>query len=259
MTIVLLVVMVVAAVVLVRGQQNQPDLRGMNDHDRAMAALHKLAEPGLPGPSGPRTTAGAGAVGAGAVAATGWSGPSPRSLWPRWRRPAIALAVLVGVGAVVTTRLIGGSDRPVVHTAARPAPSAAPVDRASAPTPGGPSGAPAAPPAPPATALQPVAEQTTALAPAAVDGRGATYLVTHAPFTLVLTAGGPCWAEVRDANRQVLYRGTLAPGEVQTFTGTDLSLRMGAIGNVTIQVDGASLVFPVHDPVAYNVRVARAG
>src|SRR5204863_4199251 len=42
MAIVVLSMVVLAAILAVRHQQNRPDLRGMTEHDRVMDALHKL-------------------------------------------------------------------------------------------------------------------------------------------------------------------------------------------------------------------------
>src|SRR5207302_2978347 len=115
----------------------------------------------------------------------------------------------------------------------------------------------ATPSTPPPTPLQPAAEQTTALQPAKADARTADYVVGTAPFSVVVTAGGPCWLQVRTAAGQILFTGTLAPGQIQTFSGTDLRLRLGAAGNVTLQVNGSSLVVPVKTPDPYDVRVSQ--
>ena len=124
------------------------------------------------------------------------------------------------------------------------------VPAAAAPTTGAPSAATATAPAAPGI---PVAN----LAPTRADARAAAFVVGGGPFSIVVTAGGPCWIEVRDASRQVIFVGTMAPGETRQFQGTDLRLRLGAAGNVSLQVNGSPLDIPVRTPDPYNVRVAQ--
>jgi hypothetical protein len=242
MAIVILLVVVVAAMLLVRLLQNRPDTRGMADHRRAMEALHKLAGP--PVERQPSPAVQPVSVPVPAIRPALRRPPAPRS----WRRPALVagLAMLVGTAVAGITTASTGSHRTRVATTTRRAPTtSAPTNR------------PAAPVAPAPTPLQPAAEQTTALQPAKADARTADYVIANAPFSIVVTAGGPCWLQVRNATGQVLFTGTLTPGQIQTFSGDDLRLRLGAAGNVTLQVNGSSLVVPVKTPDPYSVRVAQ--
>ena len=127
-------------------------------------------------------------------------------------------------------------------------------------TDGKPHAAPAAASRHPAAATPtptPAPVEVATLAPTRADARTADFVVGGGPFSIVVTAGGPCWLEVRDARRQVVFVGTLAPGETKQFSGTDLRLRLGAAGNVTLQVNGSSLDLPVRTPDPYNVRIAQ--
>ena len=249
LAIVVLLVVVAAALLLVRLLQDRADLRGMSDHHRAMDALHKVAD--APHEDRPVSRKPAAPTAAAPILTTPWPSAPHRRRMPAWRRPAL----VAGLVALIATAIAGigtlsGPHRTRVATTTHRSATTVPAKTGTS--------APKQPPASQApTPLQPAAEQTTALQPAKADARTADYIVGTAPFSVVVTAGGPCWLQVRTATGQVLFTGTLAPGQIQTFSGTDLRLRLGAAGNVTLQVNGSSLVVPVKTPDPYSVRVAQ--
>jgi len=257
---------VAAAMLLVHLLQNRQDMRGMADHHRAMEALHKVAETPSgrtsarlaqpdqeparrPEPVRPLTLSRLAPPPAPSRRPRRLRRSRRRPVMAAWGRPALvaALVLLVGTGVAGISKIPArsGHRSTAAVNASKVPPKPAPTPKSSPTT------------APPATTLQPASEQTTALQPAKADARNADFAVGNAPFSVVVTAGGPCWLQVRTAAGQLLFSGTMAPGQIQTFSGTDLRLRLGAVGNVTMQVNGSSLVVPVRTPDPYNVRVAQ--
>jgi hypothetical protein len=252
MAILVLFLVVVAAFVIVRGFQNRPDLRGMSEHDRTMEALHKLADtppagttvvtrpgrPATPNPALWELTR----VQSAPIRQMGEARLPRQSPGRRVQRIVTVAGLLVMVSAAIagfTTQAERSPSKASPHPATTVAHPTATVP------------APAAPETP--APVIPIASLT----PIKADARAANFVVGGGPFSIVVTAGGPCWMEVRDANRHVIFMGTLAPGETRQFQGTDLRLRLGAASNVSLLVNGSSLDLPVRTPDPYNVRVAQ--
>ena len=87
------------------------------------------------------------------------------------------------------------------------------------------------------------AAATSSSAPAG-QGPGAG-IPRAAPAHLTITArGGPCYLVVREGNRrgEVLFRGTLVPGQTVQLAGPRLWMRAGATQNIALSLDGEPVV-----------------
>jgi len=84
----------------------------------------------------------------------------------------------------------------------------------------------------------------------------ATYQVSDAPFTVtVSTTSGPCWLEATDAsNGQLLWEGTLAPGQSQTVSSpAGLLLRLGNSPVTTVTEGGQVVNLPAGAAVVFDL------
>jgi len=161
------------------------------------------------------------------------------------RRPSItgvvlaAAAVAVAVAAVgiaLDLRSVPSQSRPKLQTAARQTPGTAPPVRS-----------PKAGPTTtlPVTTTPPV---TVASYPAVLvssSGGTATYQLSSPSASIVVTAKGRCWLEVR-ANSplgQIVYEGILEAGQQSSVTGPAW-LRVGDPPEVSVRVDGTRMPVP---------------
>jgi hypothetical protein len=73
----------------------------------------------------------------------------------------------------------------------------------------------------------------------------ATYQLTSPSASIVVSASGPCWIEVRVGGQsgQVIYEGTLQKGRVSKVTGPAW-IRLGDPPYVHITVDGSHMSVP---------------
>jgi hypothetical protein len=95
------------------------------------------------------------------------------------------------------------------------------------------------PTSPPTTApLQPAVLLSTA-------GSTTTYQLHSPSASIVVTASGPCWLEVKVGSPagQVVYEGTLAAGQRSSVTGPAW-LRLGDPPNVSVTVNGTVMTVP---------------
>ena len=84
----------------------------------------------------------------------------------------------------------------------------------------------------------------------------ATYQVSDAPFTVtVSTTSGPCWLEATDASDgQLLWEGTLAPGQSQTVSSpAGLLLRLGNSPVTTVTEGGQVVNLPAGAAVVFDL------
>jgi hypothetical protein len=99
-----------------------------------------------------------------------------------------------------------------------------------------------------AAATTPPTSPTTAPAAAPVlIGSGAGYAEYRllGPATIVLTASGPCWVEIRQngPTGPVLYEGNLVAGDTKAAPGSAW-VRLGDPSNVTVRVNGVTISPP---------------
>jgi hypothetical protein len=148
-----------------------------------------------------------------------------RSHRPAWRLLVVGvLVVMVVAGGTVGVLVLGGD-----HD--RASPPSHPASRAVAP--------PASTPAPATTLAPPPG-------PALVTtSAGYSEYRLSGPTTIVLTASGTCWVQIRQdgPTGSVLYQGDLYAGQTHPANGP-LWLRLGNPTQVTITVNGAALSPP---------------
>jgi cytoskeletal protein RodZ len=99
---------------------------------------------------------------------------------------------------------------------------------------------------------------TTTETATTTSAEATTTLLTTAPVTLRLEARRDTWLSVRRDARAgpVLYEGTLAAGNSETFTGATLWVRFGAASNVAATLNGHALSLPSG---TYSVPVTTSG
>jgi Domain of unknown function (DUF4115) len=144
-----------------------------------------------------------------------------RSAHPTLRRAALGGAILI--------LLAGGAAGGLLVTRDHPAPRPQPP-RATPTT---------APPIPPTTAL-------AAAAPVLVNsGVGYSEYRLSGSATVVLTASGLCWVEIRQSGPSgpLLYEGDLVAGETKGTPGSTW-VRLGDPSHVTVQVNGVTISPP---------------
>jgi hypothetical protein len=164
------------------------------------------------------------------------------------RRPSItgvvlaAAAVAVAVAAVgiaLDLRSVPSQSRAQLQTAARQTPVTAPPVRSSPPKKASPTTTL------PVTTTPPV---TVASYPAVLvssSGGTATYQLSSPSASIVVTAKGRCWLEVR-ANSplgQIVYEGILDAGQQSSVTGPAW-LRVGDPPEVSVRVNGTRMPVP---------------
>jgi hypothetical protein len=161
------------------------------------------------------------------------------------RRPSItgvvlaAAAVAVAVAAVgiaLDLRSVPSPSRPKLQTAARQTPVTAPPVRS-----------PKAGPTTtlPVTTTPPVTEASYPAVLVSSSGGTATYQLSSPSASIVVTAKGRCWLEVR-ANSplgQIVYEGILAAGQQSSVTGPAW-LRVGDPPEVSVRVNGTRMPVP---------------
>ena len=161
------------------------------------------------------------------------------------RRPSItgvvlaAAAVAVAVAAVgiaLDLRSVPAPSRPKLQTAARQTPVTAPPVRS-----------PKAGPTTtlPVTTTPPVTEASYPAVLVSSAGGTATYQLSSPSASIVVTARGRCWLEVR-ANSplgQIVYEGILAAGQQSSVTGPAW-LRVGDPPEVSVRVNGTRMPVP---------------
>jgi hypothetical protein len=165
------------------------------------------------------------------------------------RRP-VALRALTAAAAVV---VIGAAVTGAALALQSPSPKAA----TQALRPPHKAGKPSAPAAKPATPTSrptvPVTTTTTPPPPPApkaavllnASGGTATYQLTSPSASIVVTASGPCWIEVkaRSAAGQVVYEGILAKGQTSSVTGPAW-IRLGDPPYAAVTVNGKHMSVP---------------
>jgi hypothetical protein len=161
------------------------------------------------------------------------------------RRPSItgvvlaAAAVAVAVAAVgiaLDLRSVPSPSRPKLQTAARQTPVTAPPVRT-----------PKAGPTTtlPVTTTPPVTEASYPAVLVSSSGGTATYQLSSPSASIVVTAKGRCWLEVR-ANSplgQIVYEGILEAGQQSSVTGPAW-LRVGDPPEVSVRVNGTRMPVP---------------
>lgn len=136
-----------------------------------------------------------------------------------------------------------------------PGDDSAPVDRpVTRATPGEPAPAPAQPQQP-----TPQVAAATPLSPASSDTEGAVYSVGRDAFTVTVQPTGRSWLQVRSGEEgEVLYEGTLEPGETKALPATaGLWMRIGDQSVVAVRIDDTPLVLPGESGQPYNVAVRK--
>jgi uncharacterized protein DUF4115 len=161
------------------------------------------------------------------------------------RRPSItgvvlaAAAVAVAVAAVgiaLDLRSVPTPSRPKLQTAARQTPVTAPPVR-------GPKAGPTT--TLPVTTTPPVTEASYPAVLVSSAGGTATYQLSSPSASIVVTAKGRCWLEVR-ANSplgQIVYEGILEAGQQSSVTGPAW-LRVGDPPEVSVRVNGTRMPVP---------------
>jgi hypothetical protein len=155
-----------------------------------------------------------------------------RPKWGRNRRPAWRFLV---VSVLVVMVVAGGTAGVLVlrgdHHHHRAAPPSHPAARAAAP--------PASTPAPASTLAPPPGPVLV------TTSAGYSEYRLSGPATIVLTASGTCWVQIRQdgPTGSVLYQGDLYAGQTRPANGP-LWLRLGNPTQVTITVNGAALSPP---------------
>jgi cytoskeletal protein RodZ len=116
----------------------------------------------------------------------------------------------------------------------------------------------AASPPLPQTPAGPQVAATPPLAPTSNDTEGAVYAVGRPAFTVTVVATGRSWLQMRSEDGgEILYEGTLEPGQTQAVPATTgaLWMRIGDQSVVGIMVDGTPLVIPGEAGLPYNVDI----
>ncbi len=161
------------------------------------------------------------------------------------RRPSItgvvlaAAAVAVAVAAVgiaLDLRSVPSPSRPKLQTAARQTPVTAPPVRS-------PKVGPTT--TLPVTTTPPVTEASYPAVLVSSSGGTATYQLSSPSASIVVTAKGRCWLEVR-ANSplgQIVYEGILEAGQQSSVTGPAW-LRVGDPPEVSVRVNGTRMPVP---------------
>jgi type II secretory pathway pseudopilin PulG len=178
---------------------------------------------------------------------------------PRQTRPALPSArrgerrpLLATVAAVVVVGTLTGvavalrpPTRPAASTPAVQRQAGPAVHKRSPAPAEHPATAPSSAPTHSARGLVPVTASTTA----------ATYDVPGSPFSVTLSATGPCWVEAADtATGQVLWEGTLQAGQAQTVPATGgLFLRLGNAHEVAVTEGGQTVQLPAGSAIVFDL------
>lgn len=178
-----------------------------------------------------------------------------------------AAAIVVALAAVALTIFNGGLNGgpgPQTKQAGPPATRLRPQTSAAAPRSGPTSSAPptSAPPtsAPPRTAPSRPAPPRPAALVSTASGT-ATYHLGSRSASIVVSARGACWLEVRagSPSGQVIYEGTLEAGQRSSITGPAW-IRIGDPPKVTVLVNGMRLGPPgAEEAVPLNLQFTVAG
>ena len=156
--------------------------------------------------------------------------PSPHFRRPR-RRPRNGLR-RVALGAILVVLLAAGTVGGLLLTRDHPAPARSPHP-------------------PVARAAPPTTRATTPPAPAPAapvlvsSGAGYSEYRLSRPATILLTASGRCWVEIRQTGPSgpVLYEGNLVAGDTKGAPASTW-VRLGNPSNVTVRVNGVAISPP---------------
>jgi hypothetical protein len=98
------------------------------------------------------------------------------------------------------------------------------------------------------------------LVPVTASTTAATYDVPGAPYSVTLSATGPCWVEAVDVDSgQVLWEGTLEDGQNQTVPATSgLFLRLGNTPDVTVSAGGQTVQLPAGYATVFDLTFVTA-
>jgi len=116
---------------------------------------------------------------------------------------------------------------------------------------------------PPSSAPEPETPPMPAVRLLPSEGSTLAYAVSGERVSVTIAATAPCWVEVRSAADEVVFQGTLGPGEQPTFEDpAALMLRVGNPGAATMQVNGVPLELPPDaadgSPVDLDIRIEAA-
>lgn len=117
-----------------------------------------------------------------------------------------------------------------------------------------------APTGKPTSPKKPAPSGPHGLAPVTASTTEATYDVPGAPYSVTLSASGPCWAEAVDVSTgQVVWEGTLEAGQSETVPATTgLFLRLGNTPAVTVTAGGQTVQLPAGYATVFDLTFVTA-
>lgn len=173
------------------------------------------------------------------------------------RRPlVVTVAAVVVVGTVTAVALaMGPAPRPSASTSTVHHPSTSTVHHPAASRPG--TTKKTSTTKPPKSKKRDLA---AGLVPVTASTTEATYDVPGAPYSVTLSASGPCWVEAVDvATGQVQWEGTMEAGQTQTVPATaGLFLRLGNTPDVTVTEGGQTVQLPAGYATVFNLTFVTA-